>query len=88
MHFLSLNTHKYYMHIIVWMSPLICFNRTRILSTENAVKQEREIQEKLDKTTGLLKDLQETQYERLSQIPPQHLGHAKGPDEKEHGLGE
>ncbi|KAK3085828.1 hypothetical protein FSP39_009255, partial [Pinctada imbricata] len=45
------------------------------------------MQEKLDQTAGLLKDLQQTQNERLSLKPPSHLSHVPGPSEKEVKLG-
>ena len=57
------------------------------LSPENMLKKEQEIQEKLDSTCSMLKDLQETQYKRLSQPTPTHLGHVKGHDDKEQEIG-
>ena len=48
---------------------------------------ETEIQQRLDKTADLLKDLEQTQYERLSLKPPPHLGSLSGPHEREFELG-
>lgn len=57
-----------------------------IIITEAAVNDDV-LQKRLDKTAGLLKELQQTQHDRLSQKPPPHLGHITGPGEKENNLG-
>ncbi|XP_053402516.1 bromodomain-containing protein 7-like [Mercenaria mercenaria] len=60
---------------------------TKPTETENDSGGEEDVlQQRLDKTAGLLKELQQTQHERLSQKPPPHLGHISGPGEKENQL--
>lgn len=56
--------------------------------TETKLKKEQEIQKKLDTTCEMLKDLQETQYKRLSQTLPSHMGIVKAQDDKEQEIGE
>ena len=51
-------------------------------------EEEVRIDAKLQETSVLLRDLQKTQYERLSRKPPPHLAHVPKPSEKETKLGE
>ena len=58
-------------------------------STQNSTDGQDgdEVQNRLDKMAGLLGDLQQTQYDRLSQKLPTHLGNIQGPSEKEYKIG-
>ncbi|XP_048762024.1 bromodomain-containing protein 7-like [Ostrea edulis] len=51
------------------------------MSSESTQKDP--VQERLDQTASLIKDLQATQKERLSARLPMHLAHVPGPSEKE-----
>ncbi|XP_052816064.1 bromodomain-containing protein 7-like [Mya arenaria] len=60
-------------------------------SQENTAKSadvNSEIQDRLNKTAELLKDLQASQHERLSQKPPPHLTNIPGPGDSEKQLAE
>lgn len=48
--------------------------------------EEDAIQQRLNQTAELLRDLQQTQYDRLSQKLPAHLGNIQGPSDKENKL--
>ena len=49
--------------------------------------EEDDIQKRLNQTAELLRDLQQSQYDRLSQKPPSHLGNILGPSDKESQIG-
>lgn len=52
-------------------------------TSQNPSVPEDDIQKRLNRTAELLRDLQQTQYERLSQKPPSHLSNILGPSDKE-----
>ena len=56
-------------------------------SSEPHAESEDDVQNRLDKMAGLLNDLQQTQYDRLSQKLPSHLGNIQGPSDKEYKIG-
>ena len=59
-------------------------------STQNSlepVPEDDDVQKRLNKTAELLRDLQQTQYDRLSQKLPSHLGNIQGPSDKEYKIG-
>ncbi|GAB1608311.1 bromodomain-containing protein 7-like [Argonauta hians] len=50
---------------------------------EKEISKEKELQQKLDYTAGLIQDLHSTQHDRLSAKPPVHLAFVPGPSQKE-----
>lgn len=66
---------SFFLYILI---PLLC---TEKMSSESTQKDP--VQERLDQTASLIKDLQATQKERLSARLPMHLAHVPGPSEKE-----
>lgn len=50
---------------------------------EKEITKEKELQQKLDYTAGLIQDLHSTQHDRLSAKPPVHLAFVPGPSQKE-----
>jgi len=49
---------------------------------------QQENQKKLESTAELIRDLQRTQYERLSEKLPEHLAYVRDPSKEEIELGQ